>query len=383
MATVFLSYRHEGDTHRGKVRALAETIENAGHTVILDEFAQERLFYGGGPNEGWPRWSKSQADNAAHKVLIVGSPGWFRCYLGTEVGGAGLGAAAEAGILEQRLYNAAGISPAIRIVHFGTFDILTFPTDLQRYNAFELPQKQDDLLHWLSGAPIPVTPGGAAVSAFPGTGPTLHWPLADHDHIRDAFAGLLTAECPHRGLLVRGPTGRGKTAITEQLLGNALRFPWLRCGRFDFKGTTRLREELQRFSSHLAVPLPKEEMIALALGAILQSVLARHEPTLLIFDTFETAGEAETWVCRDLLESLVRADHMRVVIAGQKCPPRPGAPWAREVHGPLEIGEPTVDDWFVYGGQYKDDLTLDFVRRTHTYCGGRAPLLAQILGPIP
>ena len=60
---VFLSYRHESDAYRAQVRDLAERLEAAGLTVVLDQFAQERQFHGGGPNEGWPRWSKQQAGN--------------------------------------------------------------------------------------------------------------------------------------------------------------------------------------------------------------------------------------------------------------------------------------------------------------------------------
>jgi hypothetical protein len=57
--SVFLSYRHESDDHRARVRDLAERLEKAGLAVVLDQFAQERDFHGGGPNEGWPRWSKN------------------------------------------------------------------------------------------------------------------------------------------------------------------------------------------------------------------------------------------------------------------------------------------------------------------------------------
>ena len=76
---VFLSYRHESDAHRAQVRDLAERLERAGLTVVLDQLSQERQFHGRGPNEGWPRWSKQQAGEAAHKILIVASAGWFRC----------------------------------------------------------------------------------------------------------------------------------------------------------------------------------------------------------------------------------------------------------------------------------------------------------------
>lgn len=132
MPTVFLTYRHEDVAHRAHVCDLAVRLEAAGLTVVLDQFAQQRTFRGGGPNEGWPRWSKAQAGNPAHKVLIIASAGWFKCYEGKELPGTGLGAAAEASVIEQRLYNTAGVNPDIRIVTFAALDPTTLPLDLQR-----------------------------------------------------------------------------------------------------------------------------------------------------------------------------------------------------------------------------------------------------------
>ena len=94
MSRVFISYRREDDAHCARVRDLATRLERTGVQVVLDEFAQSREFHGGGPNEGWPRLSKQQAGDSTHKILIIASASWFRCYEGKELPGTGLCAAA-------------------------------------------------------------------------------------------------------------------------------------------------------------------------------------------------------------------------------------------------------------------------------------------------
>src|SRR5262245_41092953 len=114
MARVFLSYRQENDAHRAVVLALAKRLEQEGLTVVLDQLAQEREFNGGGPDEGWPKWSTDQAGSSDNKVVIIGTASWFRAFEGTEVAGVGLGSAAEAGVIRQRLYNVGGVNPLAR-----------------------------------------------------------------------------------------------------------------------------------------------------------------------------------------------------------------------------------------------------------------------------
>jgi hypothetical protein len=380
--TVFLSYRHEDDAHRARVRDLAVRLEGKGVIVILDQFAQERTFRGGGPNEGWPRWSKAQAGDASHKVLIIASTGWFKCYEGKVLAGNGLGAAAEAGVIEQRLYNSAGVSPDVRIVTFTKWDPTVLPLDLQRYHRFPDPKEFDDLAHWLTGVAATV-PIRAAVADWPDTPPPLLWPMADHGDVRRALEQLLTRGTPHRFLPLRGPSEAGKTHITKQILGNALRLPGLACGRFDFKGTTDVDAELRAFVQHLDVPAPAPATrLNERLGHFLDALNRRARPALLVFDTYEAAGEAQDWIEKQLLPNLIRAAWLRVVIAGQRVPERAGALWENESLPPLQLTPPPPEDWFAYGQPHKPGITLDFVRQAHACCGGKASLLAQLLGPI-
>jgi hypothetical protein len=72
---------------------------------------------------------------------------------------------------------------------------------------------------------------------------------------------------------------------------------------------------------------------------------------------------------------------LRVVIAGQRVPERAGALWENESLPPLQLTPPPPEDWFAYGQPHKPGITLDFVRQAHQCCGGKASLLAQLLGP--
>jgi SEFIR domain-containing protein len=374
--TVFLSYRHESVGQLTLVRSLAERLEKVGLTVMFDQFAQERDFFGGGPDEGWPQWSKAQAGNPAHKILVVASPGWFLCYEGSHAQGVGLGAAAEAGVIAQRLYNRGGVSVDIRIVTFDERGHGAIPLDLQRYHRFRDPDDFNDLLDWLTSAPR--RPSREWLQEEP----PLSWSMANHERVRDAVAKLLSKEAPFRYLAIQGPSESGKSHITKQLLGNAMRWSGVACGRFDFKGTIDIEGQLLRFVHHLGVAVPPPApTLTQRLSQVLQSLVSPPRPSVLVFDTFEAAGDADLWVRDHLLVTLIRAPLLRVVIAGQRVPERGGAPWDDEASPTLVLERLEPEDWLAYGQAYKPNVTLEFVRDAYRLCGGRASVLAQLLGP--
>jgi formylglycine-generating enzyme required for sulfatase activity len=158
MPIVFLSYRHETKEHAEKVLNLALRLENAGLTVILDVLAQKRHFRDGGPDEGWNRWSKAQAENEEHKVLIIASPGWFLCYKGKEKPGSGLGSSAEARVIGARIDGDSGINRDIRIVDFNQTTQRAIPLDLRDYHLFTYPEEFHELVHWLTGIEVTSPP---------------------------------------------------------------------------------------------------------------------------------------------------------------------------------------------------------------------------------
>src|SRR3954447_25066037 len=111
MAVVFISYSHDSDPHKQTVRELADYLRDVhGLHVVID---QDML--PGGPAQGWPHWSKDQV-RRADKVLLVCTENYCRRYLGCEDPGVGLGAVCEARLIDQELYNCAGINHNYRVV---------------------------------------------------------------------------------------------------------------------------------------------------------------------------------------------------------------------------------------------------------------------------
>jgi len=117
------------------------------------------------------------------------------------------------------------------------------------------------------------------------------------------------------------------------------------------------------------------------LAHILDSLGKRASPTLLVFDTFEAAGKAETWVTEELLLAVMDAPWLRVIITGQRVPVRQGTPWAEKSSKLIELGAPTPEEWFEYSKKHKPEVTLEFLSTLHKLVGGNISTLAQVCGP--
>ena len=211
--------------------------------------------------------------------------------------------------------------------------------------------------------------------------PALYWPMADHTDARKAFESLLTRAAPWRLLRIRGPSETGKSHISRQMLRNALNVPGLACGRFDFKGTTDMDAELRAFVQELGVSFPTSGRLNERLSHILGVLKQRTKPALLVFDTYELAGEAQDWVEKQLLPSLIRDTWLRVVITGQRVPESTGAIWDTQTSPLVTLSPPPPPEWFAYGRQHHPDLTLADVETACRLAGDKAPLLDQLLGP--
>ena len=174
----------------------------------------------------------------------------------------------------------------------------------------------------------------------------------------------------------------GKSHLTNQFLANAHNIPDLRCARFDFKGSADMDMPLATFADHLGVPAPKPGTgVSAQLAEIFLALKANARPTLLIFDTFELAADADRWVKDTLLFGLSRLSWMRVIIVGQKVPPGFGQPWAAVSAPTVTLTPPTVDEWFEFSQIHKPTLTRDAVQQVHDSCRGKMTLLAQVFGP--
>ncbi len=227
----------------------------------------------------------------------------------------------------------------------------------------------------------PAKPG--ADISWPEAPPDLVWPMADHSGVREVFATLLTRDAPWRFLPVRGPTETGKSHITKQMLANALLMPNVACGRFDFKGGIDMDAEVRPFVQELGVSLPPPSaLINERLGQILGALVERRHPALLVFDTYEAAGQPQQdWVQKELLIRLIRAPWLRVVIAGHRVPESVGAIWGSVAHAAIDLKPPPPGEWFDYGRQHQPDLKLEEVETACRLAKDKASLLSQLLGP--
>jgi hypothetical protein len=54
MPRVFISYSHDSDEHKAKVRAFAKRLRGDAIDLVLDEDKEP-----GGPDEGWPAWCET------------------------------------------------------------------------------------------------------------------------------------------------------------------------------------------------------------------------------------------------------------------------------------------------------------------------------------
>jgi hypothetical protein len=133
MNHVFLSYRLESEDHAKAVRTLGEQLKAANVPVELDQFYIEDN--PGGPDEGWPKWCEDRAEKSAC-VLIVCSKGWFDSYRKEGRPGWGLGAAQEAAVFSQQIYDDRGHNARVRLVILDDFDENDIPPRLKRWQIF-------------------------------------------------------------------------------------------------------------------------------------------------------------------------------------------------------------------------------------------------------
>jgi hypothetical protein len=380
VSSVFLSYRHENDAHRVRVRELAERLHTAGINVVLDQFFLDA--HPGGPDEGWAGWTYRQAANA-DKILIVASPSWFRSYAGIEAPVAGLGAAWEARLIQQRLYESAGSNPHIRMVAFDPNDADSMPLELRSYHIFNAERDLARLVTWLGGTSSETVMPSSARASWLADAPTLEWQLADRDDVRSAFSEMLTASARYRILLLRGPGGIGKTTLVRYFTETASHHHWLSVGALDCKGGVGLEVEFTRFVTQLGINSvlhhnARKPMEA-QFDALLTTLRERNQPTLMSFDTFEQGGELASVVEEHLLREVPRASWLRVVIAGQFVPEtRP--PWA-DFAQVITLGTLPWEAWYDFGKRHRADLTPEFARQIHTLAQGHPGLLGALLKP--
>ncbi len=250
MQHVFLSYKHETPEHAAAVRHLAQRLREARIPVELDQFFLEQN--PGGPDEGWPKWCEDRAVQSCC-VLIVASQGWFDAYENKGSPSESLGAAEEAAIFRQDIYERKGVNVRIRLALLHELDDATIPIRLRGFHRFRPLAEAaefEQLVSWIRqrieakgpSAPLPAVSGqgsGAALRAA--LAPDSLADLCDRSDQEGRLGTLLSRIkrqdlCRPLLLVVHGESREVPISLVERLARHYL--PW-RLKTLGFTGESR------------------------------------------------------------------------------------------------------------------------------------------------
>ncbi|MCP5528401.1 MAG: tetratricopeptide repeat protein [Verrucomicrobiales bacterium] len=179
---VFLSYQNESPEHAQAVKQLGELLKQAGLPVMLDQFYLDQ--HPGGPDEGWPKWCEDCATESAC-VVIIASEGWLTAYSNPASGPGGFGAASEARLFRQDLYDKKGNNERIRLAFLHELEPRNIPAFLRGWHHFRLfghEAEHERLVGWIRER-IPTASIGSGAEFFgpPAEEPTLTLRVASDD----------------------------------------------------------------------------------------------------------------------------------------------------------------------------------------------------------
>jgi len=361
VASVFISYRQENSDHSRRVREFALKLRAAGIDVTHDGLAQEELFHGNQPPNGWGLWSIQQASHAS-SVLVIGSEGWFRVLNSPEPPPDGKGAAAEATCVFQRLYS-GGAANEFAAVGFFDYanDLKTLPPYMEsKCGRFDLTKDEHfaRLVTWLNrpitAAPVspPVTTTTtttttAAPPPTPAIGPAATFPdpvipldrtgFVDCRPAFDAFERLLARDARRRVLLLEADGEHGKSELIRRFWRYALEtLPAESASLISFpeaKDIQAVETYLTDIVDHLGAQPPAGANTHEKTRSLLLARAGR--PTLILVDHYEhTLPQHADWLAV-FLNRIIPQPHLRIVIAGRRVPAHLVQPWgvfAEHVH---------------------------------------------------
>ena len=295
----------------------------------------------------------------------------------------GTGAACEAHLIRQGLYNAHYHNTKFRLASFGALDIETIPADLQSYRFFNTENDTDvqGLIKWLQTA-------NEEQEGFSDEAPELPWPFADHFDLRDLCASFLVRDSSLKYVLARGESECGKTSITKHLitLTDEKSFDWLRVGRIDFKGQPEVSEEFKRCALLMGLEATPDPNASLKeqLEEMIELIARKPQPTLLIFDTYEKISHSElgNW----LEETLLLISHrvypwLRILIAGKEIPDPTDKLWRNQA-STIQLKPPGEDDWVEYAARSPKTPNPEAIREVFRLTDGKPSALFAVIGEV-
>lgn len=328
---VFISYRHETPEHARAVKRLAELLRQANIPVQFDQFYLDD--HPGGPNEGWPKWSRaSVADSCC--VLVIASLGWFEAYEGKGQPGIGCGAASEAAVIDQHLYDHKHVNDRFRLAFLSDLSADSVPVVLRPWEQFR-PFSEDAQLNQLV-AWIAQRLGRVDIKT-----PSVQWPEPDEDFTPDfadrvqhewqAIKNMLAGRFRERILLFEAGSGLGKSVLLRQAAAYA-RSRRIAVARVDFKSTKNVPGILRQIHLDIGPQLPNfAGRHALQTHLLRKDLRALRRPVLLIFDSYDQDAAdnklVADWLSLQILNEVETALGVAVIVAGQRTPDYARAGW--------------------------------------------------------
>jgi hypothetical protein len=327
---IFISYRQESIEHARAVRRLGELLRKSGIPVVLDQFLLDE--YPGGPDSGWPKWCEDNANDSAC-ILIIASEGWFAAYNKTEQHNVGFGAATEADLFRQALWDEKGENARIRLAFLHEIDSAMVPVRLRTWHQFyPFTHKQDldRLISWIAGC----------LGLINVELPTVHWPesivfepdLANRN-LKEwpAIVELLGGRSRERILLYEGDSGLGKSHLIRQASSYAktLGIPVV---RIDLKSDASINGILGMFDLDLGEHLPNFSLDGAKNVHLLRKDLRNlRVPVLIIVDSYDEKivinKSLADWFSQQILSEVETALSLAVIVAGQKLPDFTNSGW--------------------------------------------------------
>lgn len=341
MPSVFISYRHESDAHRERVRGLAERLRLTGLDVIFDGFEEEKNLRMN-PSNGWPLWSIQQASRADF-VVIVGSQGWFRIVeVPTEPAESetGLGAAAEAECVVARMYKKRGNKFAV-IVFFENVCRAEVPPFFEKCTRLDGGKAETvtRIAGWMNGVqplPAPRNERRTRLNTIQG----ITWPkaaqfpkkaLADRHEQREMLSDLVTGASLESVVCVVAASGTGKTKLLEVFRDVAETALNSVDGKVAYLKNLKEQQSPCGLLAKLCAALGGYQefpQYARSIGsaspaaaqhvAWLDDLRQRRMASLIILDAWDDGTEElRSWIAGHLVPAVVQAPAMKLVIAGQ------------------------------------------------------------------
>lgn len=377
---VFISYRHEGPDHEAAVHRLGRLLAEAKIPVVLDHFYLDEN--PGGPNVGWHDWSTQTAETS-RCVLVIASHGWFEAFEGQGDPGSGRGAAAEARVLKQYLYDQKYVNERIRIVclHDTTPDIPARLKDYHLFRPFANPNDFTQLVKWLAnslglgdiGCPDPTWPEPAPFEPRIANRNQHEWP---------AIVNLLAGRSRERILLLEGPSGVGKSELLRQARAYAKALS-IAVAYVDFRaGMQGVQNVLGHIDLEAGDALPNFTAAGAGQTHLLRKDLRKlAKPLLLIFDTWEGAEgnrDVTEWLQLQILPEVETSPRLAVIVAGQRVPVSANSTW-RDLSRRFRL-EPITDfdAWREWKSRHHPRVADDIVRVLVTATKGAPNLMADM-----